>query len=70
MKTTKTKMLAIAGRCARSAKRKEIIDAIIRGHEYWKDNPDHPNQKVYDLAVSISSHLNQAGFTIVRQKGG
>ena len=50
----------------KAEKHKAIMKAIQDGHEFWKDNPMMPSQSTYDLALSITVRLKEAGFKIVK----
>tara|TARA_Y100001963_G_scaffold98400_1_gene135332 strand:+ start:274 stop:456 length:183 start_codon:yes stop_codon:yes gene_type:complete len=47
-------------------KEKAIVEAIRKGHEFWKDHPSLPNQSTYDLALWIKEEIRRAGFKIVK----
>ena len=49
-------------------KNREVSNAIIEGHDWWKDNPSFPSQTTYDMAACITVKLAQAGYTIVRKR--
>ena len=49
-------------------KNKEVRNAIIAGHDNWKDNPSFPSQAPYDMALCIRLKLKEAGYKIVRRR--
>ena len=50
----------------KAEKNQAIMEALQEGHDLWKDHPSMPNQSTYDLALSVTIKLKEAGFKIVK----